>query len=101
MNYSYVKKPTVIQAFQMTYLRRQDNRDWPSWLHEAWTKNWEAVGAVYPADFPNSDGTDPLRIRTLEGTMRVSWNDYIVRGIQGELYSVKPDIFEALHDPQS
>ena len=32
----YRKKPIVIEAFQMTKERRQDNSEWPSWLNEAW-----------------------------------------------------------------
>ena len=36
----------------------------------------------------------PIVIETLEGDMSVSVGDYVIRGIQGELYPCKPDIFE-------
>lgn len=36
-------------------------------------------------------------MRTLEGSMTARKGDYIVKGIKGELYPVKPDIFEATY----
>lgn len=38
-------------------------------------------------------------IRTLEGEMHVSAGDWIIRGIQGEFYPCKPDIFAATYEP--
>ena len=95
----YRKKPVVIEAFQMTKERRQDNSEWPSWLNEAWNKEWGEQGAVSPSDYPNSDGTDRLQIYTLEGVHDVMWGDFIIQGVQGELYPCKPDIFEATYEP--
>ena len=40
----------------------------------------------------------PVTIPTLEGPMRASVNDYIIKGIQGEFYPCKPDIFELTYD---
>jgi len=40
-----------------------------------------------------------LAIDTLEGTMKASPGDYVVRGIVGEFYPVKPSIFEASYEP--
>lgn len=94
----YRKKPVVIQAFQMTEARRQDNSEWPSWLHEAWNMDNDKVGSLYPENHPNSDGNDRLRILTLEGNQLVSWGDYIIRGVQGEIYPCKPDIFEQTYE---
>jgi hypothetical protein len=37
-------------------------------------------------------------IDTLEGTMEASRGDWIIRGVKGELYPCKPDIFEATYD---
>jgi hypothetical protein len=37
-------------------------------------------------------------IRTLEGDMELSWNDYVIKGIKGEFYPCKPDIFELTYD---
>lgn len=38
-------------------------------------------------------------IKTLEGVMRAEHGDWIIRGVKGELYPCKPDIFEATYDP--
>lgn len=94
----YRKKPVVIQAFQMTKERRQDNSEWPEWLNEAWNKDHGEIGALYPEGYPNSDGSDRLRIQTLEGNQLVSWGDYIIRGVHGEIYPCKPDIFEKTYE---
>lgn len=39
-----------------------------------------------------------VKIPTLEGDMYASKGDYIIRGVQGELYPCKPDIFEATYE---
>lgn len=92
------KKPVVIEAFKLTKEARRDNSDWPSWLHEAWNKPHTEPGAVYPSQFPDSDGTDELMIATLEGGITVSFGDYIIQGVKGELYPCKPEIFAATYD---
>ena len=38
-------------------------------------------------------------IHTLEGDMRADLGDWIIRGVQGEFYPCKPDIFEATYEP--
>ncbi|MGX1221969.1 hypothetical protein [Streptomyces ambofaciens] len=40
-----------------------------------------------------------IDIPTLEGTMTALPNDWIIRGVKGELYPCKPDIFEATYEP--
>jgi len=37
-------------------------------------------------------------VHTLEGNHLVEWNDFIIRGVQGELYPCKPDIFEMTYE---
>ena len=39
-----------------------------------------------------------VMIRTLEGDLRVSRGDYIIKGVQGEFYPCKPDIFEKTYE---
>jgi hypothetical protein len=94
--HSWRKKPVVIQAFQMTEARRLSNVDWPEWLNAAWNREAGEEGALY------IDERDPQRlalmIGTLESPHEVTWNDWIVQGVKGELYPVKPDIFLALHE---
>jgi hypothetical protein len=94
----YRKKPVVVEAFQMTRERREGNSEWPEWLHKAWQLPFSAPGCLSCEDYPNSNGTDRLVIRTLEGVHIVSWGDYIIKGVQGELYPCKPDIFEATYE---
>ena len=92
MNLKFRKKPVVIEAFQMTEDRRASNADWPDWMHLAWQLDREAPGALYPT----GDGT--LSIGTLEGQRLVSWGDWIIQGVKGELYPCKPDIFNASYE---
>lgn len=84
----YRKKPVVIDAFQMTEERRWHNDEWPNWLHDAWT------GSLRPNQ---SNGF--LEIKTLEGWLNVSQGDWIIRGVKGELYPCKPDVFKATYEP--
>jgi hypothetical protein len=42
---------------------------------------------------------DELTIKTLEGELHVSIGDWIIRGVNGELYPCKPDIFEKTYEP--
>lgn len=85
----YRKKPVVIEAFEWTGDREQ--KDDPVWITEAIEK-----GRVY---FINP-GTEKviMAIETLEGTMHGSRGDYIIKGIQGEIYPCKADIFEATYE---
>lgn len=48
--------------------------------------------------FINSSLRDLVYIKTPEGSHRVSLNDYIIKGIKGEFYPCKPDIFEATYE---
>lgn len=43
-------------------------------------------------------GTD-ITIPTLEGNMKASPGDWIIRGVNGEFYPCKPDIFEKTYEP--
>ena len=40
-----------------------------------------------------------LEIPTLEGVMTASLGDWVIKGVQGEIYPCKPDIFEATYEP--
>lgn len=94
----YRKKPVVIEAFQMTAERRMDNSEWPAWLGEAWNGERDAEGTLQRVDM-SADLPDTLEIVTLEGKHLVTWGDYIIRGVKGELYPCKPDIFAATYEP--
>lgn len=98
MSNQYRKKPVVIEAFQMTEARRMDNSEWPNWLNEAWNKNEGDSGALFRKDM-DAPMPDLLCIWTLEGVHLVDWGDWIIRGVKGELYPCKPDIFAATYEP--
>ncbi len=93
------KKPVVIEAFQMTRKRREDNFDWPEWLNRAWNGDRDAPGTLQPRFMTSKGGLTDLEVCTLEGKMAVDWGDWIIKGIKGELYPCKPDIFEATYEP--
>ena len=90
------KKPIIIEAFKITQETRDSNVDWLEWMHEAWQKERETDGSIYPTEKDSSSGT--LSIGTLEGQHLVSWGDWIIQGVNGELYPCKPDIFEKTYE---
>lgn len=42
---------------------------------------------------------ESLTIKTLEGQMQCAVNDWVIKGVKGEFYPCKPDIFEATYEP--
>ena len=103
------KKPVVIEAVRwdgVTVFAQA----WPEWLRRAVelgdsdgpTKaaRREQVGAMW-IEYPSICEHEPpvvFKIRTLEGVMSASPGDWIVRGVKGELYACKPDIFEQTYE---
>ena len=77
----YRKKPIEVEAFQWDGSLNLDKE--PAWILDAFRN-----GAVW-----FSEEEDKLCIKTLEGIITTSPNDYIIQGVQGELYPCKPDIF--------
>lgn len=84
----YRKKPVEIEA--MGPLTVENVYEIERWC------GGRAVVEVSPRD--HTDVFAALDIPTLEGKMRAQCGDYIVRGVQGEFYPVKPDIFEATYE---
>ena len=96
----YRKKPVVIDAFQMTKPRRWDNSCWPTWLHVAWNKSPAETGCVFCVDDAGLIGPGAnLCVTTLEGTLAIAFDDWIIKGVNDELYPCKPDIFEQTYEP--
>jgi hypothetical protein len=50
-------------------------------------------------DYPMSGDNDYILIKTLEGEMKAQPEDWIIKGVQGEFYPCKPNIFEATYNP--
>ncbi len=75
----YRKKPVVIEAIQWTGLNDEEM-----------------------IEFINNDEwsiSDPfIIIKTLEGDMKASEGDWIIKGVNGEFYPCKPDIFEKTYE---
>ncbi len=79
----YRKKPVVVEAMQFTDETKSQVHTW--------------VTCNTAADF-NAKGEPILKIQTLEGVMVASFGDYVIKGIKGEFYPCKPDIFEATYE---
>lgn len=89
----YVKKPVVVEAFQLTLDNMILEKDWPEWLSEARGKGLNEPGAVFPAL-----GEMALSINTLEGRHKARAGDWLIRGVKGEIYPCKPDIFDLTYE---
>lgn len=55
--------------------------------------------ATIAYNYTTSTDVRDVFISTLEGDMRVSDGDFVIRGVQGEFYPCKPDIFAATYEP--
>lgn len=86
----YRKKPVIIEAFCWT--GDNDQIEDPEWILDA----LKAGTAWF-----NNVGTDQveLEIATLEGNHIARRGDYIIKGVKGELYPCKPDIFHTTYEP--
>ena len=86
----YRKKPVVIDAIQFTGTN--------AWVLKQWSD-----GAVYssPVLKPTEDNPSGayVQIQTLEGVMTGIVGDYIIKGVKGEFYPCKPDIFSQTYEP--
>lgn len=78
------KKPVVIEAVQ--------------WLGNK--ESWDKIQRIGCIDIiPGEIGGNFFFIKTLEGNMKAEQNDWIIRGVNGEYYPCKPDIFEKTYEP--
>lgn len=82
----YRKRPVIIDAFQFGVDRH------PDWFDEAVRKD---IVLLHKNMYGNV-----LRasIRTLEGIMTIQVGDYVIKGVQGEIYPCKADIFEQTYE---
>lgn len=89
------KKPVVIDAIQWVGTNLGEVLDFTG-KHPRWGE-WFASFDEYEARV-NADG-GVFKIFTLEGVMSATVGDWIIRGVQGEHYPCKPDIFDATYEP--
>lgn len=76
----YRKKPVVIEAIQYTGHNAVEVMAW----------------AGVPEITEEFEGG--IEVASLEGTMRADPGDFVIRGVKGELYPCKPDVFEATYE---
>lgn len=93
----YRKKPVVIDAFKYEGdLKNSDGQYCvPDWAAAAFESG--IMHHYSPYKCPDDTALE-LFIDTLEGTHHVSIGDYIIRGVNGELYPCKSDIFEKTYE---
>jgi len=85
------KKPVVIEAIQYGVIT-PPGEVLPDWWNVACHRG-EHLGGI------SRGKNGQALIFTLEGVMRADPGDWIIRGVKGELYPCKPDIFEATYEP--
>ena len=77
------KKPVVIEAI----------------LWDGTQKSWDAIMAMGDIQWKGGDmGSYTFPIKTLEGYLIVRKGEYVIKGLIGEFYPCKPDIFEMTYD---
>lgn len=95
------KKPVEVDAFRWS---GAVDGSWPTWMPDPQvvaqgeTILWLPNGSVRINPGSYMDERSDLLIDTLEGTMRGEPGCWIIRGVKGEIYPCKPDIFEATYD---
>jgi hypothetical protein len=86
------KKPVVIEAYQLTKerafecLNERKPFNFMLTVSGQWNPNNGTVSDAY------------INLQTLEGVMQARLDDWIIKGVKGELYPCKPDIFEATYE---
>lgn len=85
----YRKKPVEIEAIQISLSTEHEISKW-------------SEGKVYPSPILEPTEDNPKgcywQIKTLEGVMTAIPGDYIIKGVKGEFYPCKPEIFELTYD---
>jgi hypothetical protein len=81
----YRKKPVVIEAMPFTGDNLADCLVWALGTEREAAERCQEMGL-------------PLFIPTLEGEMKANPGDFIIRGVAGEFYPCKPDIFAATYE---
>lgn len=97
----YQKKPVVIEAVQMHYaeivaghkLENDLFDEIPDWLRNAIESGRIRLSSRDARDYA------VLGIDTPEGTMECSPGDWIIRGVKGEVYPCKDEIFKLTYEP--
>lgn len=88
----YRKKPVVIDAFRLGSKNIGDFKSWVSSFGDDFKEWFDFIGQLPYGEY--------LKVKTLEGTSyNVEPGEWIIRGIKGEYYPCKSDIFEMTYEP--
>ncbi|MHC5253209.1 hypothetical protein ACYRFS_02320 [Listeria kieliensis] len=94
----YRKKPVEIEAFRL-------GEEYPDWFADAVTSNKvitkfekENKPIEHYSPFDDMSNYIVAYIHTLEGVMKAENGDYIIKGVKGEIYPCKPDIFKQTYE---
>lgn len=79
----YRKKPVIVEAHMFAGGREEPG----------WPEGWLATQHYF------SEDGEAVFIRTLEGEMRGTKGDFIIKGVKGEFYPCKADIFKQTYEP--
>ena len=85
------KKPVIVEAIQFDGLNLEEIKSFvgDNLIYDIIDSAWQ-VGKGRPHIL--------MKIKTLEGDMNVSEMDYIIKGVNGEFYPCKPDIFAKTYE---
>ena len=81
------KKPVEIEA---------EKFEVKNWLA---IEKWSGMKVRAVGNWKHDNDVECMAVKTLEGTMHAMPGDWIIKGVKGEFYPCKPDIFEATYDP--
>lgn len=87
MSKQFRKKPVVVEAVQFTGRGSED--ECLAFISPEYVASYNMAG---------NPETTPIKLHTLEGVMEASPGDWIIKGVQGEFYPCKPDIFEQTYE---
>lgn len=88
----YRKKPVVVEAVRWTGSNLEEIRNFVG------SDLIEECVELFDIKRTLKEMLVDIAIDTLEGTMRVDYGDYIIKGVKGEFYPCKPDIFLATYE---
>jgi hypothetical protein len=90
----YVKKRIPVDAWRFSLENFADTSSCPDWVKEAIRKHIRFEGSI---SIPGDEISD-FMVHTIEGPMRFNSGDWIIKGIKGELYPCRNDIFRESYE---
>ena len=90
-NVKYRKKPVVIEAVQWNGVNINEIKNFVGHALDCIVNSIIDLSGKWKTEYD-------IKIKTLEGIHHASKGDYIIKGVNGEFYPCKPDIFEKTYD---